>query len=150
MRLYDSLDSPASSITPLISVDPEPKSMAVSHGDISVEDTVWVEAWSQVARSVSGYNVGSLEDGGDCIRLTTRSDSDDADAEVHWLISRDSGRVLARGPGTGRCPADHDSMREALQSIAALSATEMRSVTLIAEAMLLSLEVASVDYATAA
>jgi hypothetical protein len=124
----------------------------VSASGISAEDKILASAWSQVAYAITGYHVGPLEDGGECILVTTGVSPNEAEANARWLIWRDRGRVLARRTGLGDAPAEHVSMQEALQAIAALSGAEMRSVTLIAEAMLRFINEAddSVNFAMAA
>jgi len=120
---------------------PPRSSKRLSTGHMSTDDAVLARAWSQAAGAVTEYYVGLLEDGGECILLTTdmgRPKEDESSAR--WLIWCDAGWVLTKLAGTRSSPAKHASMQDALQSIAALSETEMRSVVSYAEAILMSVD----------
>jgi len=107
-------------------------SMPTHDGRLCQADVILVDACSSVSRSIVRWHIGPMEDGGDCVVLTA--------ADARWIIQRDAGRVVVRCAGAAESPTTHDSMVSALQSVAALSDDELRSMLLIADAMLLAVD----------
>ena len=107
-------------------------SMPTHDGRLCQADVILVDACSSVSRSILQWHIGPLEDGGDCVVLT--------EADARWIIRRCAGRVVVRRAGAAGAPVTHDSMVSALQSVAALSDDELRSMLLIADAMLLAVD----------
>lgn len=105
-------------------------SRATHDGRLCQSDVILVDACSSVSRSIVQWHIGPMEDGGDCAVLTQ--------VDARWIIRRHAGRIVMRRVGAAQTLVTHDSMVSALQSIAALSDAELRSMLLIADAMMLA------------
>jgi hypothetical protein len=123
---------------PIIRTCPEGRQphKCVLSGMLSTSETMLAEACSHVCPAITGCLVGTIEDGGACVIVTLGAQPSGGETGARWLIWRDGSRLLARSCGTQRPPAEHASMWDALQIVAALSDAELLSAALLAEAML--------------